>query len=254
MAKPSKKLNQTQQIRAEFEGILRTAYPKPLNFNTLRNKLYKKFKGKYDEGSITAQFSVVVGKKPNEFGKHREKDLGVIYYYTGPKPKHHEKVFYDSFATYLMGGQRNKKNDYIGECTRAIPWGGNKSGGKWGTPDVVGIHRSEHAAYVKLQDEIISAEIKISSKPDDLIIGFGQACAYRLFSHKVYLVVPKSGQNSRLKSLCHLSGIGLVYFDPTKEITASIYKKELPARHHSPDRFHVNDFISDDLGKQLYDG
>lgn len=44
-----------------------------------------------------------------------------------------EESFYSSFAEYLEGD--------LGECTKAIPLGGNRFGGKWGTPDVLGIYK-----------------------------------------------------------------------------------------------------------------
>ncbi len=44
---------------------------------------------------------------------------------------------------------------------------------------------------------------------------FSQACAYRLFSHRSYLVVPKQAhadELARLDALCEIFGIGLVTF------------------------------------------
>ena len=57
-----------------------------------------------------------------------------------------------------------------------------------GPPDIVGIREPKKSDIVKFPTEIVSAEVKID--PVGLITAFGQACAYRLFSHKSYIVVP----------------------------------------------------------------
>ena len=62
--------------------------------------------------------------------------------------------------------------------------------------------------------EIIAAEIKIDARSP--VIAFGQATAYRLFSTKSYIVLPKHGQEAdldRVEALAVLFGIGLVVFD-----------------------------------------
>ena len=65
--------------------------------------------------------------------------------------------------------------------------------------------------------EIVSAEIKVGKDTGWLMSGFGQACAYKNFSHQSYLVIPKgTSSESRLISLCRHFGIGLVVFDETQ--------------------------------------
>ena len=89
-------------------------------------------------------------------------------------------------------------------------------GGKWGTPDVIGVSKSLPTDVIGKNIEITSAEIKFAT--NELISAFGQACSYKLFSHKVYLVIPQQSnpeELSRLGSLCYLFGIGLVLFDNT---------------------------------------
>ena len=166
-----------------------------------------------------------------------------------------ESAFYDSFAKYLeYAKSEDDDNDRLDECTKAVAWGGNRSGNIWGTPDVVGIFRPRPGTHVQFPHEIVSAEIKMGKTSQDLITAFGQACAYRLFSHKVYLVIPESGQNTdRIKSLCHLFGLGLVYFNPEVEnIDSSIYRTVLLAQSNTPDMFHVNKFITGELADKLY--
>ena len=166
-----------------------------------------------------------------------------------------ESAFYDSFAKYLeYAKSEDDDNDRLDECTKAVAWGGNRSGNIWGTPDVVGIFRPRSGTHVQFPHEIVSVEIKMGRTSQDLITAFGQACAYRLFSHKVYLVIPESGQNTdRIKSLCHLFGLGLVYFNPEVEnIDSSIYRTVLLAQSNTPDMFHVNKFITGELADKLY--
>ena len=264
-----KEISNNQFICNQFEEILKKEYPNHLTFNDLGEKIAKncqKAKRKCTMNAITTNFAGIVRKKPNEFGKHRDTYLAsMVYYYRGEEPKsvlgdssstkrgvsskNNEEDYYESFASFLCA----QKDQEVGlsECTKAVDWGGNKSGEKWGTPDVVGIFRPKSNSEIEFLNDIVSAEIKVSDSSSALITAFGQACVYRLFSHKVYLVVPQSGQNYRLESLCHLYGLGLVYFDPTKNIQPSIYKVQLLARRHSPDTSYVNNFIKNELATKL---
>lgn len=100
------------------------------------------------------------------------------------------------------------------ECTKAISLGGNRFRDKWGTPDVIGKRESRKSDILQIPTEIISAEIKTDVA--QLVTAFGQACAYCLFSHKSYLVIPDESPKDeidRLDSLCQVFGIGLILFD-----------------------------------------
>lgn len=146
-----------------------------------------------------------------------------------------EKNFYDPFADYLV-------ND-LEECTKAIALGGNKFGDKWGTPDVLGVYKFSEAEPIKPPLEIVSAEIKIDT--NQLITAFGQACAYKIFSHKVYLVIPKSAEQDivgRIESLCLRFGIGLVLFDPTNPQSPN-FEIRTRATKSDPDYFYVNGYL-----------
>jgi hypothetical protein len=143
-----------------------------------------------------------------------------------------EEDFYEPFADWI-------KNE-LEECTKAIPLGGNRFKDKWGTPDVVGVRAPRPSDILKLPAEIVSAEIKLETS--SLITAFGQACSYRLFSHKVYLVVPNSASESdlaRLDALCRLYGIGLILFD-TKKPKDPGFEIRVRAAKHEPDMFYVN--------------
>lgn len=145
-----------------------------------------------------------------------------------------ETVFYNSFADYLVKD--------LGECTKAEPLGGNKFGDRWGTPDVLGVYKFSETDPIRPPIEIISAEIKIDT--NQLVTAFGQACSYKLFSHKVYLVVPNEAERDigRVESLCSRFGIGLILFDknnsrnPNFEIRSRAMKSE-------PDYFYVNEYL-----------
>jgi hypothetical protein len=152
-----------------------------------------------------------------------------------------EALFYKPFADYLVSD--------LGECTKAIPLGGSRFEDRWGTPDVIGVYKFSETDPVRPPIEIVSAEIKIDS--NQLITAFGQACAYKLFSHKVYLVIPNEAAKdvSRVESLCLKFGLGLILFNKTNpekpnfEIRARAVKSE-------PDYFYVNEYLKR-LGEDL---
>lgn len=154
-----------------------------------------------------------------------------------------EAAFYESFADYLV-------ND-IQECTKAIELGGNRFGGKWGTPDVFGIFRPRESDIVKLPLEVIVAEVKTDTS--QLITAFGQACAYKLFAHRSYLVVLREAQPEdigRLDALCSIFGIGLILFDATQPDNPAFLIRVRAAKHE-PDAFYVNQnikLVADKLG------
>lgn len=68
--------------------------------------------------------------------------------------------------------------------------------------------------------------------------------AYRLFSHKSYIVVPNitsSDDMSRLKSLCSIHGVGLVTFALNK--AQPDYIVVVLPRNAAPDMFYVNSML-----------
>jgi len=145
-----------------------------------------------------------------------------------------EEEFYKPFAEWLV--------NELEECTKAIPLGGNRFKSKWGTPDVIGMRKARQSDIVVLPVEIISAEIKTDS--NNLITAFGQACSYKLFSHKSYIVVPKDSladDISKLDSLCLIFGIGLVLFDNTNKDDPGFDIRVRP-RKHDPDTYYANKY------------
>lgn len=147
-----------------------------------------------------------------------------------------EEVFYPLFAAWL-------KNE-LEDVTQAIALGGNTFRDRWGTPDVIGIAESRRSDVIKGPISIVSAEIKADAS--GLVTGFGQACAYKLFSHKSYLVIPREAsadELARLDSLCQIFGIGLVTFNP-KDPAAPDFRLLVRSAKHEPDLFYTNRYIS----------
>jgi hypothetical protein len=146
-----------------------------------------------------------------------------------------EEGFYEPFADWIV--------KELEECTKAVALGGNRFKDKWGTPDVVGIREPKKSDIVKPPTEIVSAEIKIEKA--GLITAFGQACAYKLFSHRSYIVVPLESQEediARLDVLCRTLGLGLILFDATNPVTPNFAIRVRAARHE-PDMFYVNKYM-----------
>lgn len=143
-----------------------------------------------------------------------------------------EEEFYKSFAEYIV--------DELEECTKAIPLGGNCFRDKWGTPDVIGVLCPRQSDILQFPAEIVSAEVKTDSSA--LITAFGQACSYRLFSHKVYLVIPdfvSESELAQLDALCRVFGLGLILFDADHPGEPN-YRIRVRATKHEPDMFYTN--------------
>ena len=154
-----------------------------------------------------------------------------------PEPvKVRESDFYEPFSNWLQ-------ND-VEDVTQSIPLGKNWFKDKWGTPDVIGKRESKRSDIIQAPIEIVSAEIK--TETSQLITAFGQVCAYKLFSHKCYLVVPKQSSQdeiARLDSLCQLFGIGLVLFDASNPTDPDFGIRVRPTKSE-PDLFYTNKYMS----------
>lgn len=149
-----------------------------------------------------------------------------------PAEKVREAQFYEPFADWLV--------KELEECTKAIAVGGSIFRDKWGTPDVVGVREPKKSDIVKFPTEIVSAEVK--TDPVGLITAFGQACAYRLFSHKSYIVIPADSPEddiARLDTLGRIFGIGLILFN-AKDPQQPAFDIRVRAAKHEPDMFYVN--------------
>lgn len=219
----------TEIIKANPNGIrwadLHRAVAKQLNenSNTIHGSLYA-FSRQLPEGF----------HKPDR-GLYAYGNVASVEPTVAPVNRSREADFYQSFANWLVGD--------LEEATKAEPIGGNAAGGKWGTPDVIGLYEPRESDPVKFTKEVVAAEIKIDT--NSLIVAFGQACAYKLFAHRVYIVVPRSANANDLKRLDALAGvvgIGLVKFnadDPENPEFAVMVR----AAKHEPDYFYTNEVL-----------
>lgn len=150
---------------------------------------------------------------------------------TGAKIR--ESEFYGPFAELL-------KND-LGDVVEVVELGGAGLKSKWATPDVIGVYKPLAKNHIKFDIEIVSAEVKIDHQAP--VVAFGQAVAYRLFSSKTYIAMPKAmteEDKDRLESLCMLFGVGLVLFELDKDNPK--FEIRMRAQRFSPDMFYVNEF------------
>ena len=208
------------KIQQEFPDIsIKTIYGTVWNLETrVSTEVYKPARGLFRH--TTFKNAEIVEEKrevPSRVEKIKEED------------------FYESFADWLV--------NELEECTKAIPLGGNKFKDKWGTPDVIGIREPRKSDIVKPSTEIVSAEIKIDIS--NLITAFGQACSYKLFSHKSYIVIPNESSEediARLDALCRVFGIGLILIDRYSPETPQ-FEIRVRATKHEPDMFYVNKYI-----------
>lgn len=190
------------------------------------NQVYKPAKGLFRHVKFREE-EINKATKENVAGKKKKSPTQI--------QKIKEEKFYKPFSDWLV--------NEIEECTKAIPLGGNKFRDKWGTPDVIGKREPLRSDIVKSPTEIISAEIKSDTR--DLITAFGQACSYKLFSHKSYIVVPKNSSQddiSRLDPLCLIFGIGLVLFDNENPSEPQFEIRVRPMKN-DPDMFFVNKYM-----------
>jgi len=212
--------NLVKRIHDECPEIpINTIHGTVWNLETrVQNEVYKPARGLFRHVSFREKETSEEEQKPSTEAEEKK-----------------EVDFYEPFARWLV--------DDLEECTKAIPLGGNRFKDKWGTPDVIGKREPRRSDIVKAPTEIVSAEIKTDTR--DLITAFGQACAYKLFSHKSYLVIPKNSPESdisRLDSLCLIFGIGLILFDNTKPDDPKFEIRVRPIRHE-PDMFYVNNYM-----------
>lgn len=235
----------TTQIKNKALEILRAA-PNGLRWTELQNAI----KAAIPEANVNTiegstwnldrTFPDKVSKPARGLFKYIEPGTAVptpIPTVTPTRGRRDESTFYDGFKMYLKGE--------LGDADDAIKLGGSAFGDKWSTPDVLGIRSPEREAIIKFNPEITSAELKVSTTAEDLITGFGQACAYLIFSHKSYLVIPKQTDVviiDRLEALCMLFGIGLVLFDKDNVGNPNFVIRNRSVKHE-PDMFFVNHYI-----------
>lgn len=215
----------------EFVKSIKDALP-DIPLNTIHGTVW----------NLEVQLPEQVSKPARGVYIHQKFQQGTVQAQDPPKKRLSEHNFYGPFADWLV--------NELEECTKAIPVGGSTFKDKWGTPDVIGVREPRKSDIIKFPTEIVSAEIKIDA--NGLITAFGQVCAYRLFSHKSYIVVPvdsSADDLARLDTLSRIFGIGLILFN-TKDPADPDYQIRVRSSKHEPDMFYVNKYmklIEDDL-------
>lgn len=194
---------------------------------TRTSEIVKVARGTYQLAKYVAEDSAAVK------AQERATDATPVVAETPGSESLTEQDFYDSFAEWLV------END---EATVASKLGGNGLAGKWGTPDVIGVLKPRGQDIFKFEPQIVTAEIK--AVPSQPVVAFGQAVAYRLFSHKSFIVVPRqttSDDMNRLTSLCSIHGVGLVTFKLDKDQPE--YSIVVLPAIAAPDMFYVNSML-----------
>jgi hypothetical protein len=197
--------------------------------NTVHGSLYK-FRTELPATVYQPSRGLYRAVKYQEIGEKQEAEVSNKL----KKQKIREEDFYEAFGEWLI--------NELEECTKTISVGGNRFKDKWGTPDVVGVREARRSDIIKPPTEIVSVEIKLD--PSNLITAFGQACSYRLFSHKSYIVVPDTAEDDlpRLDALSRIFGIGLVIFNPLDPKNPDFRIRSRAAREE-PDMFYVNKYL-----------
>ena len=234
-----------EKIQNRALEILNTN-PDGIRFSALVNQI-KKENPEYPHGTVTGSLWNLDATMPDKVIKVSRGLFKLIEFVDTTPPleppivlidtfeKIKEEDFYEPFAEWIT-------ND-LEECTKAIALGGSKFKDKWGTPDVIGIREPKKSDIIQYPTEIISVEIKTDTI--GLITAFGQACSYKIFSHKSYIVVPKSSLQEdidRLDSLAMIFGIGLILFN-NKNKKDPDFEIRVRASKHEPDMFYVNKYI-----------
>lgn len=229
----------TARIRKEAVRIIRD-HPEGIRYSDLQRQIHEadsSFKMNTIAGSIyDLNTHIAEVEKPSR-GVYRITGADADGSAMAPPPPTviQEEEFYSPFADWL-------KND-LEDVTKAIPLGGKRFKDKWGTPDVIGKRDSRPSDIVKPPIEIVSAEIKTNT--NELITAFGQACAYCLFSHRSYLVVPTKATKddlSRLDSLCQVFGLGFVLFD-AECVDDPKFEIRVRPKRQDPDIHYTNKYM-----------
>ena len=237
----------TQRIREEAFKLLEEAGPDGMRTAELQKAIHSVVGGSYD----TIQGTWYETHSKSKTYKEKITKIGYGLYRLSKfnatalekegeednsRLTHGEDAYYKPFADYLKKG--------LEVCDVASPLGGNKLGGRpWTNPDVIAAKKFQKA--LNIPPVIVTAEVKVSTLSEAIIRGFGQCCAYKLFSHKVYLVVPNcSAAKGILEEMCRSHQIGLVVFNKGAGVDNPEWNELLRAPIIEPDHSFLNDLYS----------
>jgi hypothetical protein len=244
MPRTKKKTTARERIQSKAIEVLKS-YPKGIQFSELVEQV-RQHLPEENPNNINTYIQALVKDKQSEVDRP---DWGLFRLRSFGKAEEHEEEtaitrvtekedlkFYESFADFLESES---------ECTKAVKVGGKVFGEKWTTPDVVGKYELNPRALIRSDTVIVSAEIKANTDPNQLITAFGQACAYKVFSHKVYVVIPHTVKDEfkrKLESLCSILGIGLALFDNAHPEKPN-YIIKVKAQRTEPDLYYANKYM-----------
>lgn len=149
-----------------------------------------------------------------------------------PNIKLDENSIYQPAKDYLLSRE---------ECTHAVIVGGNIFGKKWGTPDILGAIRANSDAVYKPPLEIIAIEIKDEGYSP--VEALGQAMAYKLFSHRTWLILPDDNDLDRIEGIAISANIGLISFSKESDGFDFVTLNRPIAGH--PDFAEVNNILEE---------
>ena len=241
------KSTKRQEILDIALGLLEE-YPEGLRYTELKNLIYERSRQSFNLNTIDGTIWNLDVKQPDQVLKPErglfqlrkigddQPEIGTsIENASSTNKPPREQEFYGLFADWLVKDME--------EVSKAVSLGGNAFQDKWGTPDVIGIRESRRGDLFQMPTELVAVEIKTDM--NQMITAFGQACAYHIFSHKVWLVIPDQSARkdvSRLDSLCQIFGIGLVTFDAMSIENPGWRILSRPTKHE-PDWFYVNQYL-----------
>ena len=222
---PSKRTTLIAQGQAKFPSEKRKNIDWSVSQLSIANKILRLERGVWGLPSDTTDISSPVLTKKIYIDKGKEKG---------------EEKVYEPFARWL---------ELEEECTRAMPFGGGKRKSPWTNPDVIGAIKVPKMSWYR-GDEIVSfvsAEVKEETNALEIMKGFGQACAYLRFSHRVYLVLPTTVDDydqAKIEALCSIVGLGLVYYDPKKLDDGDFEIRQRP-KSSEPEVRALNEFLAE---------
>lgn len=235
-------MSKKEEIRKKaFEILRRTDFQNGIRFTAL----VKKVATETGENENTCQGSLY--NLPKEFPdkisrpyrglfilKENEKFLKDVEQNFDKKTeiKLTENDIYQPAKDYLLSRE---------ECTHAVIIGGNIFGKKWGTPDILGAIRASSDAVYKPPLEIVAVEIKDEGYSP--VEALGQAMAYKLFSHRTWLILPDDSDLDRIEGIAISANIGLISFS-RKSQKFDFTTLNRPMSGH-PDFLEVNNILEE---------
>lgn len=130
------------------------------------------------------------------------------------------------------------------EATTAYNLCGKKPKREWFIPDILGINRFSNNLVNNQEIEIIS--IALSCDIGHLAFAVGRTVSYKIFSHRIYILVPSEVENNEgkmnwLEIMTKKFGIGVVFYK--KENHQVDFKVIIKPKTGTPDPSYVADYL-----------